>query len=69
MMGRTLEVMNYYQSMLGLLRAKAGHPGISFRYVIGPSEVIASKTVPIVIYMNLIITIFRVLMRHKLTYS
>lgn len=47
-MGRTLEVMSYYQRMLGLLRAKAGHPGINIRYVIGPSEKIASRSVPIV---------------------
>lgn len=46
-MGRTLELMNYYKTMLGLLRAKSGHPGVHFRYVIGPSEDIASKTIPI----------------------
>lgn len=34
--------------MLGLLRAKAGHPAVNFRYVIGPSETIPSKTIPIV---------------------
>jgi hypothetical protein len=47
-MGRTLELMNYYDLMIGLLRAKAGHPGIIIRYVIGPSERVPSKPVPIV---------------------
>lgn len=34
---RTLEIMNYYEVMFGLLRAKQGHPGVHFRYVIGPT--------------------------------
>ena len=34
--------------MLGLLRAKAGHPGINLRYVIGPSKTVTSRTVPLV---------------------
>jgi hypothetical protein len=56
MMSRTLEVMNYYNTMLGLLRAKSGHPGVKFRYAIGPSVSIASKIIPVVsIYLRKLI--------------
>jgi len=33
--------------MYGILRAKNGHPNVSFRYVIGPLREMPSKIVPI----------------------
>ena len=44
---RTFEVQTYYQQMYGLLRAKAGHPGVDFRHVIGPNRDMPNKVVPI----------------------
>jgi hypothetical protein len=33
---RTFEIIQYYERMYGLLRAKGGHPDVTYRYVIGP---------------------------------
>ena len=43
---RTLEIMNYYERMFGVLRAKAGHPKVNYRYIIGPNREMPTKIVP-----------------------
>ena len=47
--GRTVELMKYYNLMRGVMVAKQGHPEISMRYIIGPSEKPATANLPIVI--------------------
>lgn len=37
MVTRTFTVYKHYETMLGVLRAKAGHPDVNVRYMIGPS--------------------------------
>ena len=38
--------------MFGVLRAKQGHPKVNFRYIVGPSQKISSRTVPIDYTLN-----------------
>jgi hypothetical protein len=33
--------------MFGLIRAKGGHPDVTFRHVIGPQREMANKIVPV----------------------
>mmetsp|Transcript_15938 Transcript_15938/g.24642 ORF Transcript_15938/g.24642 Transcript_15938/m.24642 type:complete len:98 (+) Transcript_15938:749-1042(+) len=44
---RTFELMQYYERMFGVLRAKSGHPDVKFRYVIGPNREMSNKVVPV----------------------
>ena len=44
---RTFEIMQYYERMFGLLRAKQGHTDVDFRYIIGPRRQMANKIVPV----------------------
>ena len=43
---RTFEIMQYYERMFGLLRAKQGHTDVDFRYIIGARRQMANKIVP-----------------------
>ena len=44
---RTFEIMDYYERMYGLLRAKRGHPDVTYRYVIGPLRQMPNKIIPV----------------------
>jgi len=44
---RTGEVIKFYEVVHGVLRAKSGHTGVNFRYVVGPTFSMPSKIVPI----------------------
>lgn len=46
-MRRASELWKYYDTMHGVMRAKNGHPGVNFRYVIGPSFNMPSKFLPL----------------------
>ena len=35
---RTFEVMDFYETQFGVLRAKKAHPEVNIRHVIGPSR-------------------------------
>lgn len=41
-----MEIMNYYERMFGVLRAKAGHPKVNYRYIIGPNREMPTKIIP-----------------------
>lgn len=43
---RTLQIMQYYDRMFGVLRAKAGHPRVDYRNIIGPQREMPSKIIP-----------------------
>lgn len=45
-MARAAELYQYYKIMRGLLRAKNGHTGVNFRYVIAPTFTMPSKIIP-----------------------
>jgi hypothetical protein len=45
---RTLEMMDYFENMHGVLKATQAHPGVHFRYIVGPTQSIQSRTIPIV---------------------
>jgi len=45
-MRRTSELWKFYDVMHGVLRAKNGHTGVNFRYVIGPTFTMPSKIIP-----------------------
>lgn len=47
-LGRALELMNHYEKLFGVVRAQQGHPEVKFRYIVGPSEQVASKAFPMV---------------------
>lgn len=44
---RTGEVIKFYEVIHGVLRAKSGHTGVNFRYLVGPTFSMPSKIVPI----------------------
>ena len=44
---RTMEIIQYYQRMFGVLRAKSGHPSVNYRYIIGPNRDMPNKIVPL----------------------
>lgn len=46
-MERSASIYKFYLTLHGVLRAKTGHSGVNFRYVIGPSFDMPSKIVPI----------------------
>ena len=46
-MERSAGIYKFYMTLHGVLRAKTGHSGVNFRYVIGPSFDMPSKIVPI----------------------
>ena len=39
--------MSYYERMYGLLRAKGGHPDVTYRHVIGPLREMPNKIIPL----------------------
>ena len=39
--------MAYYERMYGLLRAKGGHPDVTYRHVIGPLREMPNKIIPL----------------------
>ena len=45
-MARAAELYEYYQITRGLLRAKNGHTGVNFRYVIAPTFTMPTKVIP-----------------------
>lgn len=44
---RTFGIMQYYEKMYGLLRAKGGHPDVYYRHVIGPLSPMPTKIIPV----------------------
>lgn len=44
---RSGEVIKFYEVIHGVLRAKSGHTGVNFRYLVGPTFTMPSKIVPI----------------------
>ena len=59
-LGRALELMNHYEKLFGVVRAQQGHPEVKFRYIVGPSEQVASKAFPMVSLILLLDMIFRI---------
>ncbi len=45
-MSRAAELYQYYKITRGLLRAKNGHTGVNFRYVIAPTFTMPTKIIP-----------------------
>lgn len=43
---RTLELMSYQDSMIGIIRAQQSYPNIKFRYVISPSKALPAGSLP-----------------------
>jgi hypothetical protein len=48
MLWRYLEVSRYYSNMDGLLRAQFAYPDIEWRYIVSPSDELASSIYPLV---------------------
>ena len=46
-MSRSSELWKYYESIRGVMRAKNGHTGVNFRYLIGPQFNMPTKMLPI----------------------
>ena len=46
-MSRSSELYKYYESIRGVMRAKNGHTGVNFRYLIGPQFNMPTKMLPI----------------------
>ena len=46
-MSRSSELWKYYESIRGVMRAKNGHTGVNFRFLIGPQFNMPTKMLPI----------------------